>query len=245
MTAERILESTPAAVVFDCDGTLMDTERHWEDARELVLRSYGFEADAEFAERSRGLHYADCGRLMAEASGHPELAAEMTGRLLEMFRKLVADDPVTMPGAVEFVHRTAEFAPLAVASNCPRDVVDSSLAHAGLRQLFRHIVVPEGDMAPKPRPDVYLTAARLLGAEPAECLAVEDSDCGVRAAVAAGLRVLRVGPRPPTEDSGDADLWVPSLDHSKLLAWADSRPSRRTLRHPAPTPGPATYRATG
>ncbi|WP_328912212.1 MULTISPECIES: HAD family hydrolase [unclassified Streptomyces] len=226
MTSHRILSWTPAAIVFDCDGTLMDTERHWQDARDLTLRDFGVSAAAEFAERSKGLHYTECGRLMADESGHPELVDELTGRLLVHFRTLVANDPQTMPGAPELVTNAAKFAPLAVASNCPLEVVETCLDNAGLRTYFDHIVVPDDDNRPKPHPDVYLTAARLCGAAPADTLAVEDSGCGVEAAVRAGMRVLGVGPWPGEQIAASVDLWVGSLDEPNIFEWAGERVAR-------------------
>ncbi|WP_078843502.1 HAD family phosphatase [Streptomyces albus] len=225
MTADRILTWTPTAVVFDCDGTLMDTERHWQEARRQVLREYGVTPGAEFAERAKGIHYTDCGRLLAETAGRPELTGKMTEELLENFRSLVAEDPVTAPGAVEMVALAHEFAPLAVASNCPRDVVETCLDTAGLLLYIDHIVVPGEGMPPKPDPDVYLAAAEACGADPKACMAVEDSLCGIQSAVRAGMRVVGVGPRPDEEAAALVDLWVPSLAEPRLVAWAESRPA--------------------
>lgn len=223
MTADRILNWKPAAIVFDCDGTLMDSERHWVAAREIVLREYGTTPDEAFAERTRGVHYTECGRLMAEFADVPALADQITEQLLDQFRKLVVDDPVTKPGALELVRRTSAFAPLAVASNCPRDVVESGLAQAGMLQYIGHVVVPEEDMRPKPAPDVYAYACLKCGVPPEQALAVEDSHCGVVSAAAAGLRVLGVGPRPSSETLALTDLWVDSLADARLTAWADRR----------------------
>ncbi|MDT3398052.1 HAD family phosphatase [Streptomyces sp. B1866] len=226
-TTEQFLAWTPAAVVFDCDGTLMDTERHWEEARELVLRGYGVAPDPEFAARTKGLHYTECGQLLAEAAQRPDLAEEMTAQLLQNFRRLVAKDPVTTPGAEELVRRTSRFAPLAVASNCPLDVVESCLDTAGLLPYFAHIVVPGEGVLPKPHPDVYLTATSRCGAPPADSLAVEDSRAGLQAAARAGLSVLGVGPQPSRQDVALADMWVRSLGEPDLLAWAESRVPRQ------------------
>ncbi|MET7905496.1 HAD family phosphatase [Streptomyces sp. NPDC005336] len=223
MTAEKLLAWTPAAIVFDCDGTLMDSERHWVEAREVVLRAHGTAPDEEFAQRTKGLHYSECGRMMAEFAGLPELAEQMTEQLLDAFRSLVAEDPVTMPGAPQLVEKAAAFAPLAVASNCPRDVVEDGLSKAGLLRYFNHVLVPEGEMRPKPYPDVYLAAARLCGAAPGDALAVEDSHCGFLSASRAGLRVLGVGPRKPVDERPPVDLWVSTLADPELLKWADSR----------------------
>lgn len=150
----------------------------------------------------------------------------MTRQLLDVFRKLVAENPVTCPGASELVFAAAEFAPLAVASNCPRDVVESSLDQAGLLSCFAHVVVPEDGLAPKPDPALYLAAVELCGAVPAEALAVEDSACGIQSAVRAGLRVLGVGPHPGEQETALTDLWVTTLADPAVLAWAASRPAR-------------------
>ncbi|MFJ4918790.1 HAD family hydrolase [Streptomyces sp. NPDC088725] len=223
MTASRIFSWTPAAIVFDCDGTLMDTERHWQDARDRVLDVHGFAPAPGFAERAKGLHYTECGRLMATESEHPELTEEMTAQLLAEFMALVTDNPMTMPGARELVHDVSRFAPLAVASNCPAEVVESCLDTAGLRGFFDHIVVPDDTIRPKPHPDVYLRATELCGVEPSEALAVEDSYCGVQAAVRAGLRVLGAGPWPEEKTITLVDLWVRSLDNPEVRLWACDR----------------------
>ncbi|PKA37121.1 HAD family hydrolase [Streptomyces sp. SM8] len=210
--AHPLLSWSPEAVVFDCDGTLMDTERHWQDARSQVFRQFGLRPLPGFAERAKGVHYG-----------------ELTESLLTHFMELVADDPVTMPGAAEFVRRLSGRLPLAVASNCPLEVVEMSLERAGLLHHFCHVVVPDepstgaapgsATVRPKPWPDVYARAAWLCGADPDSTLAVEDSLTGIESARRAGLRVLGVGPRPGEEDASRADLWVTTLHSPVLLAW--------------------------
>jgi HAD superfamily hydrolase (TIGR01509 family) len=227
MTSPAFLDWTPSVVVFDCDGTLMDTERHWVAARDRVLTAHHVTASPDFAARAKGVHYTECGRLMAKEAGRPELADEMTDQLLSTFRRLVADHPVATPGARLMVTSAARFAPLAVASNCPRDVVETCLSSAGLLDHFERVVVPDQDVLPKPAPDVYLTAVRAFGAEPADCLAVEDSLCGLRSAAGAGLRIVGVGARPTDEMTALTDLWVTTLAEPALLAWAADRVPRR------------------
>jgi beta-phosphoglucomutase-like phosphatase (HAD superfamily) len=212
-------EWSPRAVVFDCDGTLMDSEKHWVDARRQVLDEYGAVPDENFWERSQGVHYTECGRLMAEVAGRRELASRMTDQLLGAFRALASGEPVTCPGAPALVEAAAGRRPLAVASNCPGDVVEACLDSAGLLGHFRQVVVPVGSMRPKPHPDVYTRAADLLGVDPAGCLAIEDSLCGIRSAVEAGMPVIGVGARPPGEDAALADAWVESLEDEELNAW--------------------------
>src|SRR5688572_899191 len=99
MTTHRILSWSPAAMVFDCDGTLIDAERHWQEARRRVLRDFGLTAPPGFAERAKGVHYVECGGLMAEETGKPNLPEEIADSLLHHFTALAAEDPVTLPGA--------------------------------------------------------------------------------------------------------------------------------------------------
>ncbi|WP_063784901.1 HAD family phosphatase [Streptomyces sp. TP-A0356] len=240
MTAHRIFDWTPQAVVFDCDGTLVDSERHWQQARDIVLRENGVAPDPEFAERSKGLHYTECGALMARLAGTPDADEEMTQQLLARFRALVAQDPVAVRGAQALVRTLSRRAPLAVASNCPADVVEFCLKAVGMRHHFRHVVVPEPGVLPKPRPDAYVEAARRLGVDCGNALAVEDSVNGLKAAVNAGLRVIGVGREPSREAVALADLWVDSLDDPQLVAWAESRPPITARREDADHPRSAS-----
>ncbi|MFF4244858.1 HAD family hydrolase [Streptomyces sp. NPDC001822] len=222
MTAQHILDWSPSAIVFDCDGTLMDTERHWQEARSVTFRAFGLKPPAGFAERAKGVHYAECGTLMAEETGKPDLAEDLTDALLNNFTALVHEEPVTMPGAAALVRLAAEHLPLAVASNCPRTMVESCLDRAGLLSCFGHVVVAGDDARPKPQPDVYRIAATLCGVPPQEALAVEDSLTGMDSARRAGLRVLGVGVRPTGPEGRYADLWVESLAAPELTTWAGS-----------------------
>jgi len=223
MTAHRILSWSPSAIVFDCDGTLMDTERHWQEARNITFRLFGLTPPAGFADRAKGVHYTECGALMARETGKPDLGDELAGTLLSTFTTLVEEDPVTMPGAAALVRLAARHRPLAVASNCPRATVESCLDRAGLLSCFEHVVVADGEVRPKPEPDVYRAAARLCGVPPEDALAVEDSLTGMESARRAGLRVIGLGARPPGPDAELADLWVTTLADPELLGWARSR----------------------
>ncbi|MEH0399201.1 HAD family phosphatase [Streptomyces sp. B21-088] len=222
MTARNILAWSPSAIVFDCDGTLMDTERHWQEARNATFRVFGLKPPAGFADRAKGVHYTECGALMAHETGKPDLAGDMAATLLSTFTALVDEDPVTIPGAAALVQSAARHLPLAVASNCPRTMVESCLDRAGLLGYFSHVVVAGEGVRPKPEPDLYSSAVRLCGVPPTESLAVEDSLTGMESARRAGLRVIGIGPRPPGPDAEQADLWVESLADRNLVLWARS-----------------------
>ncbi|MBB5935491.1 HAD superfamily hydrolase (TIGR01509 family) [Streptomyces zagrosensis] len=227
MTENSLFSWSPAAVVFDCDGTLMDTESHWQDARWMVLRDFGITPAAGFAERAKGMHYTACGQLMADEAGKPYLGEDLARGLLEHFTARVAENPVTMPGAVGLVRLLSPHMPLAVASNCPRDTVESGLGRARLLDHFQHIVVPGDGLRAKPWPDVYAAAANLCGVECEQALAVEDSLTGVEAARRAGMRVLGVGQRPAGGGATRADLWVHSLQDLDLVDWLRTQVQRQ------------------
>ncbi|ANH89925.1 MULTISPECIES: HAD family phosphatase [unclassified Streptomyces] len=232
MTKQHTLDPdwAPEAVVFDCDGTLVDSERHWERARGVVLRGFGHAPGPEFAERSKGLHYTECGALMAEVIGRPDCAEELAEQLLAAYRALVARDPSPMSGARELVTVLSRTAPLAVASNCPADLVEFSLESVGLLHHFEHVVVPEGPIRPKPYPDTYAEAVRRLGSNGENALAVEDSVNGLRAAKRAGLRVVGVGARPSPDALDLSSLWVRDLEDPELMAWANGLPPAKRGR---------------
>ena len=113
------------------------------------------------------------------------------------------------PGAAEFVARLSAAAPLALASNTRRTLVEHVLGATPMRDRF-DVLVCGDEAAPKPAPDLYLLACARLGVAPARCLAFEDSPTGVRAAKAAGLTCVGV-PSDPRMPLPDADLVVASL----------------------------------
>jgi HAD superfamily hydrolase (TIGR01509 family) len=106
-------------------------------------------------------------------------------------------------GAVEAVRRIADSYRLALASSSNREVIDAVLARAGLALLFEITVSSEEVPRGKPAPDVFLEAARRLDVPPERCAAIEDSENGIRAAHAAGMRVVAIPNRryPPRMDA--------------------------------------------
>ena len=132
-----------------------------------------------------------------------------------MLARYETDLPV-VPGAVEAVHRLTDGGlRLAVASSSNRELIDAVLRRLGLTGLFEVTVSSEEVPRGKPAPDVYLEAALRLGVAPARCIAVEDSASGIRAAHAAGMRVIAYPNRhyPPAADViAIADVLVDRLE---------------------------------
>ena len=191
MTAPPAAPRPPAAVLFDCDGVLADSEGLVNGivARDLSARGWSM-TGAEAAEHFLGMALpamvpmieARIGRLPPDWG--QALSAHIAAHMLE------ALEPV--PGAPAAVRAVVSAGiPAAVASNAGRGELAAKLARLGLADLFAGRVFSFEDVArPKPAPDIYLAAARSCSAAPGGCVVVEDSLIGVRAGVAAGCRVL-------------------------------------------------------
>jgi HAD superfamily hydrolase (TIGR01509 family) len=191
----------PDAVVFDCDGLLLETESRWTIAETALFERHGGRFTLEFKERMLGTSHEVSSRILADALGlPPEDAPSLGAELAQGFADaLAAHGAEPMPGVVELVQALAPVVPLAVASNNGERVVRIALEMAGLAPHFRAVVCAGGELAGKPAPDVYLAAIAALGADPARTVALEDSVTGATAARAAGCFTIGVPSFPGTE----------------------------------------------
>lgn len=209
-------EQTWDAIVLDMDGTLTDTEETWDVVRRGLAARAGIPWPEEATTAMMGMSTREWSTYLVEHvrfPGTPEDAARDTiGGMVEAYHRGLP----LMPGAVECVHRLAAAAPtpLGLASSSPRVLIDAALQEMGVTDLFGATVSTEEVAAGKPAPDGYLEAARLLGVDPARCLAVEDSSNGIRSALAAGMRVIAVPPafHPPAPELLARCMVVASLD---------------------------------
>jgi len=183
------------AVVFDCDGVLVDSEPHSAVAWVAAMGRYGHRVTAADVATCTGLGYADTyARLAAADPEAPlpppdELAPEVLAALAASFDHglLVFPDASACVKALAF-----DGVPLAVASTSRRDRLDLTLGRSGLARYFQATVAGTEVARGKPAPDVYLLAADRLGVAPSACLAIEDTGLGAAAAMAAGMRVIGV-----------------------------------------------------
>jgi len=192
-----------AAVIFDMDGVLVDSEQVWADIRrELALESGGrWEPDSQ--QRMMGMSSTEWVEYMREELGvdlpPKAISDEVVARLARRYREQLP----LLPHAREAVERLAQRWPLAVASSSNRPIIELVLELAGLERYFAVTVSSEEVPRGKPAPDVYLEAARGLQVDPHACAAIEDSTNGIRSAHAAGMRVIAV-PRPDYPPAPDA-----------------------------------------
>ncbi|WP_371499954.1 HAD family phosphatase [Kitasatospora sp. NBC_00374] len=182
----------PAAVLFDMDGTLVDTEHlWWQSAAELAE-----ELDLTLTDRDLpevlGRAVEHTAAHLHRVSGTGRAEQELVERLNESFSRKVAAEVVPRPGALALLAALqAAEVPTALVSASPRRVVELVLGSIG-RQWFTVTLAAEDTERTKPDPAPYLAAAERLGLDPAACVAVEDTPTGVASAHAAGCAVLAV-----------------------------------------------------
>lgn len=184
----------PAAVVFDSDGVLLDTEPAWVAARRSLFARHGWDFGPMEERTTRGTGIAGTAELLSELLERPEAAGRLADQLLVLLSVEVDDQGVRpLPGAGALLDRLAGRLPVAVASNSPRALLEQALYRAGLGRAFDAVLGADDVGRPKPAPDLYLRAVELLDAEPRATVAFEDSAPGVASARAAGLYVIAVG----------------------------------------------------
>ena len=214
------------AIIFDCDGVIANTEPIHMEAfgRVLAEESITLTRDEYFA------HYLaldDRGcftRILADRgiSTSPGLVDGLIRRKAEYVAVVMREGLQILPGAAELIKQSARSYPLAIASGALRAEIDLVITYGGLGDCFRVIVSAEDVARSKPYPDPFIKALELLNLstsnsiQPQECLVIEDSIHGIRAAHQAGMRCLAVTNSYSRDRLSEADLVVDSLGDSSL-----------------------------
>ena len=191
------------AVVFDLDGVLVDSEHVWDDVREELARERGGRWHDRAQTDMMGMSSTEWARYMHDVIGLADPPEEINAEVVRRMRARYEAELPVIPGAVEAVSALSPAFRLGLASSSNRPLIDAVLAATGLDALFGATVSSEEVARGKPAPDVYLEAARRLGVPPERTVAVEDSANGIRAAHAAGMRVVAIPNRryPPAADA--------------------------------------------
>ena len=181
------------AIIFDMDGTLVDTERLGFKGWDLAAAELGADVPRALAESFVGHNEPAVLAMLTEALGDADLARRVFDLHWVKRRELAETELEAKPGAVDAVHELKrEGYRLAVASSSSREMIELNLSRAGMLDAFDIITGGTEVENGKPAPDIFLLAAQKLGAEPARCAVVEDSPNGVRAGAAAGMTVYLV-----------------------------------------------------
>lgn len=182
------------AVIFDLDGTLVDSEPNYYEAGRRILAEHGV-PDFTWAEHERyvGVSTRETAALWKREYGLAASAEELLADIDRRYLELARTSTRAYPQMRKFVELLAtDGVPMAVASGSSPEAIEAILAGTGLDVFLRTAVSAEEVPRGKPAPDVFLEAARRLGAAPADCVVVEDAVPGAAAAHAAGMRCIAI-----------------------------------------------------
>lgn len=202
----------PAAILFDHDGTLVDTEPVWAAAKVALAAEFGGTWTEQDTLDCLGLSMQfTLDRLRERGVNLPD--EEINNLLVAKVHETLAQQPVEfLPGIERFLLEVREAQiPAAVVTNATTSVARRT-ANAAPEGTFSVIIGNDETTHPKPNPQPYLLAAERLGVDPTQCVALEDSPSGVRSATAAGMRVIVV----PGELEVPAELGTVRLKHEEL-----------------------------
>lgn len=177
----------PAALLFDCDGTLLLTgDLHFKAISEAILQ--------QGASMTRDWYIARTGmgrdELFARFQSEQLVALDVQRAMSDSIAQTVlrAEDVRENPSVVALARAAHGRLPMAVVTNSEAPIAAAFLAETGLRHIFDQVITREDAAHPKPAPELYLTAARRLGVRSEDCVVLEDSDEGLTAARASGMQ---------------------------------------------------------
>jgi HAD superfamily hydrolase (TIGR01509 family) len=209
-----------AAVVFDLDGVLVDSEAAWNTARRELAERRGGRWPAEAQRAMMGMSSLEWSAYMRDELGVEMQPEAISAAVVADLERLYRERLPLLPGAREAVESLAARWPLALASSANRPIIDLVLELGEMGPAFSATVSSEEVPRGKPAPDVYLEAAHRLGVDPGACAAVEDSSNGLRSAAAAGMAVVAL-PNPDFPPAADAL----ALARARLASLDELRPA--------------------
>jgi beta-phosphoglucomutase len=216
------------AVIFDLDGTLVETEPLHFASFNQVLRLDGIEIGFEdYTTRLIGLNDRDCFTAVLRENrkdASDDHVAKLIARKTVVYQAMVAERDVLYPGAEKFVRDCAHRFPLMIATGTLRAEAEAILRRAGLRELFLDIIAADDVEHGKPEPDGFIAALGRIGyllrqRDPVladECLVVEDTQAGIEAARRAGMKVLALCHMAQASELAAADVVRASISDLDL-----------------------------
>lgn len=185
------------AVIFDMDGSLVDSMWIWKDIDIAYLSQFGYDVCEEkveaFQKEIEGMSFAETARWVSAHFDIPRTVDEMMEDWNRMAWDKYEREVFLKPGVAEFLQECQKRnILLAIASSNSRELVDNVICSRGLQGVFTVIKTGSDGLPGKPAPDVYMAAAQELKVEPANCLVFEDVPAGIRAAKSAGMYVCAV-----------------------------------------------------
>lgn len=212
------LPARVSAVVFDCDGLLLDTETCWSRAEACLFADHGFDFGPIEKDLLIGRSLEAACADMAAYFGKPGRGPDLAIDLIHRVERELAAGVKLMPGAAELIELLVGRVPLGIATNSPRRLLTAALDRTDLSDYFQASIAADEVTRPKPGPELYLRAFAMLGADPEAGVALEDSSTGVKSARAAHTFLITV-PSQPGKDL-DGDYVCASLADPAVIDWA-------------------------
>ena len=195
------------AIIFDMDGLLVDSETVWYKTEKNMIESRGYEYTDEVRDSIVGMRVDEFLQNLHAHYGLTESVEALNDQLISEMLEVIPVEVLVQPGADEMLQFVVDNdIPHAIASSSPMSIIDATLEAQGWDSIFARRFSADDDEKGKPAPDVYLRAMRELGFEPHECLALEDSPNGSRAAVAAGMTCYSVPDKSHTKAEAFKDI---------------------------------------
>ncbi|MCZ2722289.1 HAD family phosphatase [Marinomonas sp. 15G1-11] len=175
------------AIIFDCDGVIVDTENMMNKIFKEELSKLGLEFSHEELDHYFSGYAASENLITIEKMLKKPVPSHFSKTVDLRFRKAMEDNLVPIEGIVDVLNKIKH--PIAMATNSRTESLKFKLTKIGLLETFHTRFCVEDVENPKPKPDLYLKAANALNIDPSKCIAIEDSVAGITAAVAAGMTV--------------------------------------------------------
>lgn len=215
LETKSTLCNAPEAIIFDCDGLLMDTESCWSIAEASIFERRGLYFGIEQKNALIGKSAHDAAFTLKNLLNETSSVKEIELELLESVEMALEGTCAPMPGAHQLLELIPESIKICVASNSPRRLLEHSIKKGGFSRKFEFLISSDEVPRPKPHPDIYLEAVQRLSKTSTSCIAFEDSATGCRSAVTAGLFVVGI-PYMKADDI-PAHTTFQSLDDPSLI----------------------------
>lgn len=201
------------AIIFDLDGTTVDSRAAWVETFRLTAKKFGFDYSENLSRFTRGIGIIKSAKNLTAHYGIPYKSNEFLQTAKHNYKKLFFEKVTLMPGALDLLIKLSTDYKIALASSSLRFVLEANFTKfPQLNKYFGISVAGDEVERTKPSPDIFLLASKKLGVEPKKCLVIEDSPTGVAAAKTAGMKCIGLtDPGPKKQDLSKADKKVQAL----------------------------------